>query len=166
MAQRIYLRYKEITPQLEPVNQSNLNLGDLIMDFGAETSLTMRQHYKKLPTTITDKMAKTGNTLSSSGAGESSSSTETPVEQNATLDEDENDGEAIGRFEDGHIRKWWIHYLSLKFQCRLKFIPSAEALVCVVQERGVKEILWGGSAKKNPAKACHRELEFDNVDWL
>ncbi|KAK3847271.1 MAG: hypothetical protein J3R72DRAFT_189194 [Linnemannia gamsii] len=104
MAQRICLRYKEITPHLEPVNQSNLNLGDLIMDFGAETSLTMRQHFKKLPTTITDKMAKTGNTLSSSGAGESSSSTETPVEQNATLDEDEDDGEAIGRFEDGHIR--------------------------------------------------------------
>ncbi|KAK3806863.1 MAG: hypothetical protein J3R72DRAFT_465201 [Linnemannia gamsii] len=105
LEKEIYLRYKEITPHLEPVNLSNLNLGHLIMDFGAETSLTMRQHFMKPPTTITDKMAKTGDTLSSSGAGESSSSTETPVEQNATLDEDEDDededdGEAIGRFED------------------------------------------------------------------
>jgi hypothetical protein len=56
MAQRIFLRYKEITPYLGPVNKSGMSLGDVIMEFGASISLTIRQHFRKLPATVTNRV--------------------------------------------------------------------------------------------------------------
>jgi hypothetical protein len=80
-------------------------------------------------------------------------------EQDATADEvDDNDdddgGETAGKFEEGHIRKWKEHYLSLTLQSRPKFIPSTKlkSSFVLIQERGVKDILRGGSSAKTPVK--------------
>jgi hypothetical protein len=100
-------------------------------------------------------MNKATNTLSSLSSEEGGSSTETLSEQDTTADDDDDDDETVGKFEEGHIRKWWKHYLSLAPQSRPKFIPSTKlkSSFVLIQERGVKEILWGRSAAKNPVKA-------------
>ena len=56
MAQRIFLRYKEITPYLESINKSYMNLGDVVMEFGDSTNVAIRQQFRKLPATIIDKV--------------------------------------------------------------------------------------------------------------
>lgn len=89
-------------------------------------------------------------------------------------DEYATDDDGCYKFEAGFLRTWWGHLLSLPAEKRPVFCPQPklrDAFV-MIPERAVRRILWGGTARNNPAKtivetilSCAEASDYVDSDY-
>ncbi|KAF9950829.1 hypothetical protein BGZ70_001218 [Mortierella alpina] len=145
IAKDTFEKFKQILPNFEPINKDELPLSILQEDVADDLFTALRAHFRKLPGTICDKMAKAG--FSEEDIPEIEA-----VDEDDEDDEEQEEEEEKMTFHPGHIVKWWQHYQTLPRDGRPVFVPStgfSDSFVRV-QERALIAIFW--SKKGNPAE--------------
>ncbi|KAF9081467.1 hypothetical protein BGX27_004916, partial [Mortierella sp. AM989] len=160
IADDAYVQLRKILPSFKPVNTKGISLSIVQEDVAAEIFTALKNHYKKLPSTITGRMLKCGwskEELPAVPSSEEDSFGDTGIDTSlydAELDQEGAEKEDKERFTPGFIRKWWVYYQVLPSTARPLFCPHTgfkDAFV-LMQERALPPILWG-ETKKNPNPA-------------
>ncbi|KAF9114107.1 hypothetical protein BGX30_006710, partial [Mortierella sp. GBA39] len=117
------LAQRTIIPHFSPINTTNIPLGDMQMEFGLATM-------------------------------DNDALDEPPTTAPLGSDEYAADDNGYYKFKAGFLRTWWGHLLSLPAEKRPLFCPQPKLRDAFVMmpERAAWRILWGGTARNNPAK--------------
>ncbi|KAG0047962.1 hypothetical protein BGZ89_004737, partial [Linnemannia elongata] len=149
LAISIFEQFQALHPSIKALNPDHIPLSKVQQDLVPKICLAIKMHYRKLPTTIVDKMKKIGFDPSTIPSCDGEEEEEEKEEDNGDEFRDEEE-EAIKKsdkiiFETGHIKTWWDEMLRLPFDQRPRFCIRTQLgdSFLDISEEALLAILWG-----------------------
>ncbi|KAK3820792.1 MAG: hypothetical protein J3R72DRAFT_459524 [Linnemannia gamsii] len=152
LAISIFEQFRALHPSIKALNPDHIPLSNIQQDLAPKICLAIKMHYRKLPTTIIDKMKKLGFEPSTTRSYDGENEEEGKEEENGDefRDEEEETTKKADKifFEAGHIKTWWNEMLRLPYDQRPRFCISTQLgdLFLDISEEALLAILWGESS--------------------
>ncbi|KAK3838113.1 MAG: hypothetical protein J3R72DRAFT_448904 [Linnemannia gamsii] len=152
LAISIFEQFRALHPSIKALNPDHIPLSNIQQDLAPNFCLAIKMHYRKLPTTIIDKMKKLGFEPSTIPSYDGEKEEEDNEEENGDefRDEEEETTKKADKivFEAGHIKTWWNEMLRLPYDQRPRFCISTQLgdSFLDISDEALLAILWGESS--------------------
>ncbi|GJJ71752.1 hypothetical protein EMPS_04109 [Entomortierella parvispora] len=159
-AQSTFDEFKAFHPEFEALNPSNLPLSNVIAELTPKICLAIKQHYRKLPTTLCNKLTKLSlDCTELMGVVDDEKTSDAAINDainEAELSADDEDSDDDPRkasqkmtFKKGHLRLCWRHLLQIPTAVKQpKFCVQAGMTDSFIDlnEEALVALLWGITA--------------------